>query len=58
MDRDDDIRWLMKHSMLAQGEEIRARDSGRGTLWQRPYAETQPPNSSAATPFTRSTYWA
>src|SRR5579871_2193898 len=36
------IDWLERQSMLKQSTEIAPSVSGKGTQWQRPYAEPQP----------------
>ena len=41
------IRWLVEHSMLHQAELAARRYSGRGELWQHPYAAPEPRAASA-----------
>ena len=43
----EEIEWLLKHAMLARGEEISAHYMGTGALWQRPYAAEQPRAASS-----------
>ncbi len=41
------IRWLVERSMLHQAEQAARRYSGRGELWQHPYALPEPRAASA-----------
>lgn len=41
------VRWLVEQSMLFQADTRAKLYSGRGRLWQRPYAETQPRSATA-----------
>ena len=41
------IRWLVERSMLHQAELAARRYSGRGELWQHPYAAPEPRAASA-----------
>jgi trehalose synthase len=43
----DDIAFLLSHSMLAQAQELSRRYTGRGELWQHPYAATRPRAAAA-----------
>ncbi len=46
-DQNDDVAWLVEHSMLHRAKKLAARYAGQGKLWQRPYAATQPRQASA-----------
>lgn len=44
---DEDVRWLVQHSMLEQGATAARRYSGSGQMWLHPYANPQPRAASA-----------
>ncbi|MCC6455815.1 MAG: maltose alpha-D-glucosyltransferase [Caldilineaceae bacterium] len=43
----DDIDFLLCHSMLAQTHELACHYAGRGELWQQPYAAVRPRAAAA-----------
>jgi trehalose synthase len=44
---DADIRWLVEHSMLHQGDLAARRVSGTGAQWRHPYAMPEPRAASS-----------
>jgi trehalose synthase len=50
------IEWLLSQSMLANAESLLRSYSGKGILWQRPYAEARPKDATALTSVWFTTY--
>lgn len=42
-----EIEWYLERAMLRQAQEQAVRYSGKGQLWQRPYAEARPRDAAA-----------
>ncbi len=40
-------QWLLQYSMLKQVKPILSRYSGKGDLWQRPYAKPRPHDATS-----------